>query len=189
MTDLIIALDMDSVTYDLHTPWLAWLKQEHSIDLTVDKIVSWNWHEWLPCGERVYDFLALDDAFINCYPYPGAQDAIAEVHSWGVRQFFVSTIKTKTGAWQKQQAVARDFPYLANDVIITSHNKDVLRAAMLVDDGPHNLEAFGELGMTCKVPYKYNEHILADFTMTSWQQYPSIISGLIGDAYVSLRNI
>lgn len=179
MRQLTIALDMDSTVYDLHTPWLAWLKDTHGINLAVEDITSWNLHEWLPCGEKVYDYLHLDDAFTVCRPYEGAIEAINEVNSWGVRQFFVSTIVSKTGAWQKQKAVERDFPYLKKDVLITSGHKDLVQADILFDDGPHNLEAFK--GRTCKVPYTYNKHVRSDFTMESWEQYTEIIKELLDE--------
>jgi 5'-nucleotidase len=171
-----VALDMDSTVYDMHARWLAWLEREHGEQVTVDQIISWDWHEWLKCGKKVYDWLHIEGEFGSLVPYAGAIEAINKVHEMGVRQFFVSTIVSRTGAFEKQKCVERDFPYLAKDVLITSGSKDLINADMLVDDGPHNLVAFSKTGkLTCKVPYKYNETTEADYVLKSWDEYPEIV--------------
>lgn len=179
MNEFTVALDMDSTVYDLHAPWLKWLKDTHMEAVAPHEILTWDWHNQLNCGQAVYDFLHLDDAFLNAPLFPGAHAAIMEVHNMGVRQCFVSTVKTKTGAWQKQQAIIRDFPELKDDVFITSHNKDLVRADLLVDDGPHNLKMFQRHGWTCKVPYTYNKDVETDFVLFDWSQYSSIVEDVL----------
>jgi 5'(3')-deoxyribonucleotidase len=172
-----VALDMDSTVYDLHTPWLEWLEREHGERCPVDQIQTWDFHNQLACGVRVYDFLETPDCFERLQPFPGAIEAINEVAGWGtVRQFFVSTCRTRQGAWEKQRAVERDFPTMAKDVLVTSGAKDVIAADLLVDDGPHNLEAFP--GMTCKIPYTYNKSVRSHFEMKveEWAtRYPEMV--------------
>lgn len=178
MRGITIALDMDSTVYNLHTPWLSWLKNTHNEECTVEQIETWDWHNQLKCGTKVYDFLDTEGAFLTCSLLPGAFDAINLVASWGFKQFFVSTVKTKQGAWEKQQAIKRDFPELASRVLISSGDKDMIRADVLVDDGPHNIEAFNPHGWTVKIPYRYNQEAEADYVMTDWSQYPSLIYAL-----------
>lgn len=176
---LTIALDMDGVVYDCLGPWTRWLAETHGETITPDQITTWDFHTQVKCGVKVYDFLDTPGAFLDMQAAPGAIAAINYAHGLGVRQFFVSTIKTRQGAWEKQQAIARDFPYLANDVLITSGSKDLIRADVLVDDGPHNLEAFSLYGLTCKVPYKYNAHVETDFVLVQWSEYPKLVEYLL----------
>lgn len=181
MRQLTVALDMDNTTYDLNSKWFAWLEETHGERFTSEQIESWDFHNQLECGTKVYDYLQLEDAFIDCPLLPGAKAAIDTVHAMGVRQFFVSTIVSPTGAWQKQKAIERDFPYLAKDVLITSGHKDMIRADLLVDDGPHNLEAF-DYGLTCKVPTSYNGNVNTDYVLFDWSYYPTIIRNLLNES-------
>lgn len=169
-----VAIDLDSTVYDLHKPWLEWIEREKGKKHELHEIDSWEWN-----APWIKEFIDLHDVFLTMPLLPGVQRAIQYVHEMGVRQCFVSTCKTQRGAYEKMKAVQRDFPYLKDDVIITSHNKDLIRADMLVDDGPHNLLAFP--GITCKVPYKYNEHVDTDYTLFEWEDYKDIVIGILRD--------
>jgi 5'(3')-deoxyribonucleotidase len=170
-----VALDMDSCVYDLSTPWLEYLRKELNEDVS-EGFKMWDTHIQYPkSGTRVYRFLELGGTFYSLKLIPGAQEAINKVHEMGVRQFFISTCTTATGAWEKQQRIAKDFPFLKKSVLITSGDKDLIFAHMLVDDGPHNLDAFAPHGVTVKVPYPYNETTPADITMPDWSMYTEIV--------------
>lgn len=172
-----VALDLDATVYDLHTPWLAYLRDELGEDVSPG-FTTWDVHRQYPrSGPRVYDILSREGLFLGLKPLPYAVEAIHAVASrLNVRQVFLTTCTTKSGAWEKQQAVARDFPALASEVIVTSGAKDIIAAQLLVDDGPLNLEAFP--GLTCRVPYAYNAHVPSTFTLSDWSAYPALIESV-----------
>lgn len=176
MNDLIVALDIDSTVFDLFTPWLKWLREVHGVDLSVSEITRWDWDVLVPPGMRIYDYLHREDAFINMLPLPGAVQAIQAAHNAGVRQFFLTKTLARTDGWQKHELIKKWFPELSRSVITTSGDKDVVRADILVDDAAHNLIPFAATGgLTCKIPYGYNRHFSADYTMTAWTDYAAIL--------------
>lgn len=178
MKQLTVAIDLDSTLYDLCTPWLAYIRDELGED-TSDGFLRWDTHlQFEKSGNKVYDFLHLEGAFYNLKPLPGAIEAIKRVSALGVKQVFITTCTTKRGPWEKQQAILRDFPELAKNVLITSGVKDVIDADLLVDDAPHNIEDFGEtrpLAFTAAIPYAYNNHSDPDFWMFDWRSYEPIV--------------
>jgi 5'-nucleotidase len=180
----VVALDMDTTVYDLMTPWLAWYNDTWWDDLTPQDIEVWDTHLFTvkECGASLYTYLDKKGTFLNLKPFEGAVEAIRTVHGWGVRQVFASTCTSLTGAWEKQKAVDRDFPFIGHEeVLITGGSKDLVRADILFDDRPLNILNFGKSGMTCLVdlqssPYCYEFQSSPDHVMRSWDEYPEIVA-------------
>lgn len=182
MSQFTVALDMDSTIYDLMNPWLDWINKTFDEKRTIKDVTTWNFPMLFKCKERGFDFLDIPDMFLSLKPFPNAIEAVNKVREMGVRQVFVTTVSSvtkdsqKQSAWEKQQVIGRDFPWAKKDVMITSGSKDLVRADMLVDDGPHNIEAFAATGgVTAKIPYPYNVAAPADFVFDDWTLYPGIV--------------
>jgi 5'(3')-deoxyribonucleotidase len=181
-----VLLDMDSTVYDLWDPWLEWYNRHYKDTLQLNCIDRWNWDELAKpeCGSKVYSFLHKKGMFSSLNMFPHAAENIRKVHNWGIKQVFCSTIVGQTGAAEKLEAIKRDFPYLGKEsLVLVGHDKSLVRGDVLVDDGPHNLEAFKQDGRLTVLadmhgaPYcKFKE---ADIIMTNWRQYPSIIMDLM----------
>src|ERR1019366_8874135 len=174
-----VILDMDSVSYDLNTPWLEWYNKNAGDSLTHADINQWDWAKIVRPGwqSKIYDFLHIEYMFFNLHPFPGAVEATKVVHEWGtVTQLFGSTVKTRTGAYEKQHAVDRDFPHIGSGNVLTTGHIKAFKGDVLFVDGYHNLEAFD--GITCKVNLQgspYSDHYVADLDMTNWSQYPDLV--------------
>jgi 5'(3')-deoxyribonucleotidase len=171
-------IDMDSVAYDLTTPWLEWYNKESGDSLTYADILTWEWSTFIKPGweSKIYDFLNQEGMFYSLKPFPGAVEAMREVDEMGVRQRFATTVSTKTGAWEKQRAVERDFPFIGKKRVLTTGGDKAFLGDILFDDGPHNREAFA--GLTVRVDLQGSPYVQdgpGDFNMTSWDQYPDIM--------------
>lgn len=180
---LTVLIDLDSTIYDLLTPWLEWYNRHYNDTLQLADIDRWSWNEICKpeCGTKLYSFLNKKGLFTSLKSFPSVLESIEKVHKWlGVKQVFCSTIIGITGCAEKLEIVKRDFPYLGKEaLVLVGHDKSLIKGDILVDDGPHNLEAFRAVnGYTvlanmqnvgyCKFPQ-------ADVTMTRWQDYPMII--------------
>lgn len=181
-----VLLDLDSTIYDLWTPWLEWYNRHYNDNLQKKDIDRWQCDEIVKpeCGKKIYSFLNKKNMFTSLNPYPWALESIHKVHTWGIKQVFCSTVVGTTGAKEKQEAIIRDFPYLGKEsLVLVGHDKSLVNGNVLVDDGPHNLEAFkkdGRLTVLANLdnaPYcKFKE---ADDVLTNWKEYPSIIMNLM----------
>lgn len=192
ISDFVVAIDLDTTIYDLLTPWLKWYNEgnwlEEGESLPVNPLMAystikrWGWHEDVDprCGTKLYQFFRDGHCYESLDLFPGAQKAIRAVHDWGVTQIFVSTTVTRHGPFWKQQAIDKDFPFIGKEkLLISGGYKGAIRANVLVDDGPHNLDDFKARGGTTVVAQLqdlgYNRDYRADGHLFRWGDYPDII--------------
>jgi 5'-nucleotidase len=175
-----VLVDMDATAYDLTGPWMEWYNRESGDDLTTDDMTSWDWTtlvlpEW---STRIFDFLHLEGTFLNLKPFPGVVEAMREIHENGIPQYFATTCTTRTGAYEKQLAVERDFPFIGKENVLVTGGVKAFRGSVLFDDGPHNLEAFPNLTVKVNLHNSpYMKGVRADWEMSSWSQYAGIVWG------------
>lgn len=174
-----VLVDLDSTIYDLLTPTLAWVNATKGLKLTPQDIKEWQWGKVL--GVDLYEFWAQEGIFYNLKPFPHAKWALQKVQDWGIRQIFFSTLVDGPHvAWDKIRSIARDFPFLQRDFLLTGKHKDITNGDLLVDDGPHNLDVFKAAGGTTVLArlqdVGYNESCSRDWCMTDWRQYPEIVA-------------
>jgi len=179
MSTFTVLVDLDSTVYDLLTPTLAWVNAHKGLNLTAQGIKEWQWGK--PLGADLYQFWAQEGIFHNLKVFPHARSAMQKVHDWGVRQIFFSTLVDGPHvAWDKIRSIARDFPFLQRDFLLTGKHKDITNGNMLVDDAPHNLDAFKATGgitvLARLQEVGYNESCQRDWCMTDWRQYPEIVA-------------
>ncbi len=180
-----IAIDLDSTVYDLLRPWINWYNEKYGDSLQPSDVTIWDWHKLLKpeCGTKIYSYLEKKGLFIELMPFPGASEAIRNVHDSGIRQVFATACDTKLGAWEKMQAIERDFPFIGKAGLIVARDKSLVRADVLVDDGAHNIRAFQQTGgLTITADLYGAPHsrldVAPDWFMTDWIQYPHIIDQL-----------
>jgi 5'(3')-deoxyribonucleotidase len=150
---MIIGLDVDGVLADLHAPWISWGNQvfgtNHVHFLEWDDAGKW----WGPGG---YKFLTpeiyLDD---TVKPIWATQAVVARLRELGHEIRFVTSCTpgsedAKYG-WLLRHGYAqheREF--------LPMHDKSGAPVDILVDDGAHNVEAFGEdRGILVTAPYNW----------------------------------
>lgn len=172
-----VLVDLDSVTYDLTTPWLDWYNREAGDNKTMADITEWEWGFVKPGWEKkIYEFLHIEGMFFNLAPFPGAGEALRAVHDMGIKQLFASTVSTKTGAYEKQMAVERDFPFIGKKRVLVTGGEKAFKGDVLFDDGPHNRDAFD--GISVRVDLQgspYTQLGRSDLSMTNWSQYPKLV--------------
>jgi len=187
-TTFTVLIDLDSTTYDILTPTFSYLKTRHNIVITPEKLKGfYDWPE--DSLGMAYGYWSHEGFFSDLKPFSHAKSALYKVYNWGVRQLFVSTLVSgRTVAWDKGNAIDRDFPFIGRrNLLLTGHDKDIVRGDMLFDDALHNLEAFDQFDYQATVlarlqPTGYNEGYEAtyykypNYIMTDWRQYPDIVA-------------
>ncbi len=179
-----VLIDLDSTVYDILTPTLAWLKAERGINLALTDLTEWHvWGTEKDTLKYAYSLWQTPGFFKNLKLFPHVKASLQKVADWGVQQLFASTLVAgPTVAWDKLQAIDRDFPFIGMcNVLLTGSGKGRFRGDMLVDDGPHNLDAFGAWDYTSTVLARlqevgYNKNYSADYCLTDWRQYPEIVA-------------
>jgi 5'-nucleotidase len=138
-----ILVDMDSILADILTPWCHYLNEVHGESMTIDKVVSWNMHENAPkAGLQAYDILKVEGFFRNLHVIPGAVEGVKSFVDAGHDVFVVTAAETPTSFKEKAEWFHEHFPFLGKRRLVLMHEKHLLSGDVLIDDGPHNAEAY-----------------------------------------------
>jgi 5'(3')-deoxyribonucleotidase len=184
----VILIDMDSIVVDLMTPWLGEYNRLYDDNLTMDRILTWDTHEYVKpvCGKKVYDLLT-EDLFKGLQPLPGAVSAVNHI-SGRYNAYFVTAAPAGT-ADAKVAWVKKYFPQMSNKVF-TGKDKWIVAGDALIDDSGDNLTAYKAHhpdALTISIRYKYNEDVNVDLsaesgnnTEAAWAQIVSFIDERFG---------
>ncbi len=147
MSLFIVGIDIDDVVADLPAEWLRRYNRDWSDSLTRADITGWDIARLVKpeCGERIFEYLYQPDLYDCVKPFPGALAGVEALRRGGCRAVFVTSAnEAQSGpklSWLDRHgfltAKHRQSPDYA-----AMHDKSLLRAHALVDDGPQNLERF-----------------------------------------------
>jgi len=139
----LIAMDVDGVVAALDTNWMAWYNRIYNDNVQASDITDWDVHKFVKpeCGHKIYEFLKNPSLYDDVLPYPGASSSIAILKSQGHRIVYATTSPIESFGrkflWLKQYGFITDL----KDYFETN-DKSLVRADILVDDRPKNLETF-----------------------------------------------
>lgn len=155
-----IILDMDSILANLDVPWVAEINRRFGDSLTVDDVVTWDMHTLSKGGVAVYDILATPGFFRSLKPHAGSIEAARELVARGHEVHVVTASEFEAAASEKVGWFHEHLPFLGKRRLWIGHDKHMLHADAIVDDGPHNAKAYKEAHPNAKVltiSYPYNK--------------------------------
>lgn len=167
---MIIAVDVDEVVADLTTPWLAQYNASYGDSLTPSHIKSWDIHKFCKpeCGKKIYDYLNADIYdYVN--PIWGALSGIESLRSRNHRVIFVTSAHSKIAGVKFEWLLKHKFLCDRSDFgvnYIECRDKYLINAAVLIDDGFHNVRAFPRTGILFTQPWNFAHHW--DFRVDGW---------------------
>ena len=150
-----IAFDMDGVLADLITPWLAWNNEKFSDDLTYENLRMMKVSQQARAGKLVNDFLYLKDTYEQVHPYQGMLELVREIKESGLARPIIATKASHNGNMVegKVKWLERHAPFLDKDDFTFIQDKSLIRADILIDDDPRNLETFPDDKVLVMHPY------------------------------------
>ena len=135
-----ILFDIDSVLADIMVPWLEQYNRDYDDDLTKDKILSWDIHQFVKpeCGRNIYKYLT--PGMYDVTPViPGAVSSVELARRYG-RVIFATSAHFVPGrklTWLNDNGFfVRDKDY------VECLDKGLIRADILIDDYELNLVEF-----------------------------------------------
>lgn len=156
MKNITIAVDLDSTLNNLDDVWLLDIYNKmYNDNLTRDDLVRWDTHTYVKpeCGHKIYDILDQPGLFANL----GLKDdCTVEGFEYLYKTFDVyiaSSCATMDHAKDKLKWIEKHFPFFDTKRFIPIHHKYLLNTDFLIDDGPHNIEAFKQNGILVDAPY------------------------------------
>jgi 5'-nucleotidase len=183
----IIALDVDGVLLDLHTPWLARYNRDYNDSLSVEQVTDWSIHKFVKpeCGKRIYDYL--DDEIYNLvHPIPGALEFALSCREIGDVIFVTCPTETSMGA-RYHCLKRRGFFNGIDDPqaqYIECKRKGLIKADFLVDDCYDNCKNFGRNSIMLIRPWNAKlAH--ANYDISSAVTYADVIKTIENEIVIS----
>jgi 5'-nucleotidase len=178
---MIIACDVDGVCADILTPWLKWYNSTYkpitSPFLCEKDIKEWDMAKAVPpaIGNRIYDYLEIPKIYDNILPMLGSREAIDRLRSQGHRVIFATSTNVFQGGeklrWLEKHGYLALYRGFSSDYIECT-DKSLLRANLLIDDYPKNLETF--IGHKILYAQSYNQGEYR-FPRLTWDTIPNAL--------------
>lgn len=176
MRKLRIVVDQDQVLCQWVERILEWFNEDKGTKFTINDIKTWNMTDNL--GEHSKDFLR------SCMRYPelyrdldSVEDAIEGMqflHEQGHDVIIATAVPKCAGiAYHgKLEWIRRNMPWFDLNNFVAIQRKDLLSGDILLDDGPHNIEAWLKTKRTAVVfDAPWNRKVKCKYRVKSWQEF------------------
>lgn len=143
----LVAIDVDGVVADLHCEWLKRYNADYNDRLSVDSIRVWGMHKVVKpeCGRRIYDYLSDSTLYDNVPSIHLALAGIRRIRDANFKIVFVSSCVVGSmdakARWLERHGFI-DGSSITKKTFIACSDKHLIRADVLIDDYPLNLDEF-----------------------------------------------
>jgi 5'-nucleotidase len=177
---MIILLDLDCVTADLYTYWLAEYNRRFNENITIDMLTEWDAGKFVKPEnyQGFYDIMYEPDFFLKLQPMAHAIEVTKRLLDKGHNLFFVTAdpYESRTAANDKRRWVEQYFKHIGRSKTFMVHQKFMVVGDVLFDDAPHNLNAFP--GIKIAMDYLYNAKANCNYRVKDWLEFEKVIDDL-----------
>lgn len=158
-----ILIDMDGVVYDLSEIWF----EQHNADfpehmLTIDQVTQWDTQQAcnaVGCKSNIYSYFSNERTWTHGKRIAGSREFTRYLSVEGYELGFLTTVPKnvpQAAGWKLKWA-EDNFPHIPDIMIVNGHIKHWVKADILIDDAPHNLEHFEGVSILFDQPW--NQHV------------------------------
>lgn len=175
----IIACDIDGVVADLHTSWLQAYNNDYGDNLKSEDVNKWELHEFVKplCGYNIYKYLNDPSLYDNTEPVEGALTGVEALRSEGFRVVFVTSTNLHASGRKLKWLEKHGFLTLKHGVqspdYVEMVDKSLIRADVMIDDYPVNLEGFNGLEVLFSQPW--NRTCQKFPRVAKWRDVPGLM--------------
>ncbi len=169
----VLLFDLDGICTNLAKKWLAVYNRDWNDDLTLSRIVAWEWHKFVKpeCGKRIYHYLNRPDFFADLEPIPGCIEVLGRLARR--TELVVVTASPREAAAAKMAWVRHHLPFVPKPNIVITYRKDLVRGDFMFDDAPRNLRHF--TGIRIMMDYPYNRDFHDCYRVRDWQHFEQLL--------------
>jgi len=154
----VIAFDMDGVLADLHTEWLHRYNRDHEDTVTTNHVTSWDIHKFVKCGHDIYEYLKDRTLYDGVQPMPGAIEYVQSVVDKGhIPLVVTATYHNPNMIAAKIDWLKKHLPMVPPNHFVFMEDKRYIRADIMIDDSPKNLEFFQGVKLLMTAPHNHAE--------------------------------
>jgi 5'(3')-deoxyribonucleotidase len=126
-----IGIDCDSTLSNLLDVWLSKYNRDYDDNITPEKILTYEIHRYVRCGEKIYDYLT-PRLFRSTRPLPWAVDAVLALHLLG----FNPTIITRVWPGTYDAKMKWLSTYFPQCPVVCTEAKELVAVDYWIDDCP-----------------------------------------------------
>jgi 5'(3')-deoxyribonucleotidase len=173
-----IGIDLDSVLNALEAPWEKWIQEHIDPKFGIEQWTTWGIQDLL--GEKVFDYLEIPGTFRNLPVRSGAQNAVQQLLDAGHDIYVITACLESSPAMggiiqDKLEWLQEHFPQICPTRIVFTSQKHLVNVDLLIDDGPHNIEAFPNQTIVFDAPW--NKTLTAYKRAHTWEEVMEHILG------------
>ena len=156
----LILCDVDGVVADLHASWLARYNRDWNDTLTTEQVLDWAIHRFVKpeCEHRIYDYLQQIDLYDDVPPVEGALAGVETLRKMGHEILFLTDATPEHVEPKYEWLRSHGFLSKPQEYRVEKEKWRV-KGDVLIDDGPHNIEAYpGPTVLVCRPHNHALEH-------------------------------
>ena len=155
---MIAIFDIHDTIADFINPWLRLYNKKWDDNLKKEDIKGWHLADYVKpeCGEKIYDLLRYKRIYSGMRPIPYALETVNEFRAKGFEIGYATasiySVVEDNFKWLNKYGFWQD-----KDHFIVTKSKHLIRADIIFDDGPHNLQWFRGYKMLVDQPWNQVE--------------------------------
>lgn len=179
-----VLVDADNVLWDLCSVWVNQLNKENGLEVDPKSIDCWEISKYFPTltGEEMYAPLLSKELWESVKPIDGSVESLKYI--FDNYDAYICTASCPSNFYLKYEyAIKRLFPFVDKDRVICASDKSMIKASVLIDDAPHNLEGYyrwGKILFTASHNKKYKEEYPI-FRANTWEEALKILDNLFDE--------
>lgn len=152
-----IGLDLDTCLNNLDEEWLRMYNEDYNDNLTPEDLLTWDTYKYVKpeCGKKIYDYIMRPGFFLWLSPKPYTQQVTEWLSKYA--DLYIVTAYSPQTCLEKVLWIKKHYPWIPERNIMFVNDKGKVLLDYLVDDGPHNVEAFK--GKSILLDMAYNRYL------------------------------
>ena len=173
---------MDDTIENLGIAWVEYLNEQYGLNADFQNSKEFDMQKLFPSlkPDEVYAPLWERELWKKVTPKPDAVEYLERLMNEGHEVYIVTASALGTIAMKTEEVLYKYFPYIKEQQVITTWNKQLIQGDVLVDDGVHNLEGGDFEKILFDAPYnrEYHEGAHGMFRAHNWEEVYRLIQEL-----------
>lgn len=155
MRKLTILVDLDDTLINFCEAWVEYINEKHGTAVCMDDIREWDILKAFPTLGRkeIYAPLFEEEMWKRVAPLPGAVKYLKKMIDDSHKVIIVTASHHDTLSFKFNNVLYKYFPFITQDDVIITSQKQLIRGDVLIDDAPHNLLGGEYTGVLVNAPH------------------------------------
>ena len=186
---MTILVDMDDTIEQLLQAWVQGLNEKFDRHVDYEDIMSWDVDDAYPglTHEQVLSVPMEPGFWKTVKPVPGAAEALQRLMDAGHEVYIVTATLLENIPEKMNDLLFKYFPFLSWNQVIITHEKQMIRGDVLIDDGVHNLEGgdYAKILMTAPHNRNYDAEANGMIRVQDWTEIEKVIADMEEERFLA----